>query len=138
MPERIELTPSQRRRCNRLIKRLCANYDDGNCLCWMTASPASVHRPFPIRCCAGISAMRFYPQKRNCMRTFSNSVLITAPSAERLLCQTPTGKNTAYRAAKRCIAGRKTRAPESVKQTIRDPKTPYFQGLFDTKSGYIG
>ena len=30
MPERIELTPSQRRRCNRLIKRLCANYDDGN------------------------------------------------------------------------------------------------------------
>ena len=32
MPERIELTPSQRRRCNRLIKRLCANYDDGNCL----------------------------------------------------------------------------------------------------------
>lgn len=32
MPERIELTPSQRRRCNRLIKRLCANYDGGNCL----------------------------------------------------------------------------------------------------------
>ena len=32
MPERIELTPSQRRQCNRLIKRLCANYDDGNCL----------------------------------------------------------------------------------------------------------
>lgn len=32
MPERIELTPSQRRRCNRLIKRLCANFDDGNCL----------------------------------------------------------------------------------------------------------
>ena len=32
MPKRIELTPSQRRRCNRLIKRLCANYDDGNCL----------------------------------------------------------------------------------------------------------
>ena len=32
MPERIEITPSQRRQCNRLIKRLCANYDDGNCL----------------------------------------------------------------------------------------------------------
>ena len=32
MPERIELTSSQRRQCNRLIKRLCANYDDGNCL----------------------------------------------------------------------------------------------------------
>lgn len=32
MPDRIELTPSQRRRCNQLIKRLCANYDGGNCL----------------------------------------------------------------------------------------------------------
>lgn len=32
MPDRTELTPSQRRRCNRLIKRLCANYQDGNCL----------------------------------------------------------------------------------------------------------
>ena len=32
LPQRVELTPSQRRRCNRLIKKLCANYDDGNCL----------------------------------------------------------------------------------------------------------
>lgn len=32
MLDRIELTPSQRRRCNRLIKKLCANYQDGNCL----------------------------------------------------------------------------------------------------------
>lgn len=32
MPDRTELTPSQRRQCNRLIKRLCANYQDGNCL----------------------------------------------------------------------------------------------------------
>ena len=32
MPEILRLTPSQRSRCNRLIKRLCANFDDGNCL----------------------------------------------------------------------------------------------------------
>lgn len=32
MPNRIELTPSQRTRCNRLICRLCANYDNGNCM----------------------------------------------------------------------------------------------------------
>lgn len=32
MPDRIELTPSQRTRCNRLIRRLCANFDNGNCL----------------------------------------------------------------------------------------------------------
>ena len=28
----IRLTPTQRRRCNRLIRKLCANFDDGNCL----------------------------------------------------------------------------------------------------------
>lgn len=105
--------------------------------CWMTASPASARRLFPIRCCAGISGTRFYPPKRSCMRTFSNSVLITAPNAGRLLCQTPTGKNTARRAAKRCTAGRKMRAQKSAKQTIRTSKTPYFQGLLSAESGHI-
>ena len=33
MPEELRrLTPPLRTRCNRLIKNLCANYDDGNCL----------------------------------------------------------------------------------------------------------
>lgn len=32
MDKLIRLTPSQRSRCNRLIRRLCANYDSGNCL----------------------------------------------------------------------------------------------------------
>ena len=71
------------------------------------------------------------------MRIFSDGVLITAPNAGRLLCRIPTGKNTARRAAKRCTAGRKTRAQESTKRTIRGLKTPCFQGLFDTGSGYI-
>lgn len=28
----IEMTPAQRRRANALIKRLCCNYDKGNCI----------------------------------------------------------------------------------------------------------
>ena len=32
MDEIKRLTPVQRARCNRLIRRLCANYDGGNCL----------------------------------------------------------------------------------------------------------
>lgn len=32
MKNPIRLTPTQRRRCNRLIRKLCANFDDGNCL----------------------------------------------------------------------------------------------------------
>ena len=69
------------------------------------------------------------------MRIFSDGVLITAPNAGRLLCQTPTGKNTARRAAKRCTAGRKMKAPESAKRTIRGLKMPGFQGLFDAEPG---
>ena len=105
--------------------------------CWMTASPASAHRPFPIRCCADISVMRFYRRTRNCMRRFSSSVHIAAPSAERLLRQTPTGKNTAHRAVKRCTAGRKTRVRESAKRTIRGLKKPCFQGLLGAEPGCI-
>lgn len=105
--------------------------------CWTTASPVFARRPSPIHYCAGISGTRFYQPKRNCMRIFSSSVLITALSAERLLCRTPTGRNTARRAAKRCTAGRKTRAQESAKRTIRGVKTPSLQGLFDAGSGYI-
>ena len=105
--------------------------------CWTTANPASVRRPFPIRCCAGISGMRFYQPKKSCMQTFSSSVLITAPNVGRLLYQTPTDKNTARLVAKRCTAGRKTRAQESTKRTIRGLKTPCFQGLFDAVLGYI-
>ena len=32
MDEIKRLTPAQRARCNRLIRRLCANYDGGNCM----------------------------------------------------------------------------------------------------------
>ena len=105
--------------------------------CWMTASPVFARKPSPIRCCAGISAMRFYQPKKSCMQTFSNSVLITAPNVGRLLCQTPIGKNTARLAAKRCTAGRKTRAQGSAKRTIRGLKKPCFQGLLGAEPGCI-
>lgn len=109
----------------------------GTAYCWMMTSPVSARRLSPIRCCAGISGMRFYQPTRNCMRRFSSSVHIAVPSAERLLRQTPTGKNTARRAAKRCTADRKTRAQESAKRTIRTPKTPCFQGLLGAEPGHI-
>ena len=78
--------------------------------CWTTASPAFARRPFPILCCAGISAMRFYPPKKNCMRTFLSSIHIVAPSAERLLRPTPTGRNIAPLAANGFTESRKPRA----------------------------
>lgn len=44
------------------------------------------------------------------MRRFSSSVHIAVPSAERLLRQTPTGKNTARRAANEFTESRKPKA----------------------------
>lgn len=35
------LTPKQRRRANALIKRLCANYDNGNCLALDDGEPCA-------------------------------------------------------------------------------------------------
>lgn len=69
------------------------------------------------------------------MLTFSNSVLITTPSAGRLLCQTPTGRNTARIAAKRCTAGRKTRAQSGQ---LEAQKLPIYKGFFRSKQGEEG
>ena len=35
------LTPKQRQRANALIKRLCANYDNGNCLALDDGEPCA-------------------------------------------------------------------------------------------------
>ena len=36
-----KLTPKQRQRANALIKRLCANYDNGNCLALDDGEPCA-------------------------------------------------------------------------------------------------
>lgn len=102
--------------------------------CWMTVSPASARRPFPILCCASISAMRFYLPTKSCMRTFSNSALITAQNAGLLLYRIPTGRNIARLAAKESTAGRKTKAKESAAWTVRGAETPCLQGLFKAET----
>lgn len=78
--------------------------------CWTTASPVFARRPSPIHYCAGISGTRFYQPKRNCMRIFSSSVHIAAPSVEQLLHPTPTGRNTAPLAANGFTESRKPKA----------------------------
>ena len=137
MPERIELTPSQRRRCNRLIKRLCANYDDGNCLLLDDGEPCVCPQTISYSLLCRYFHNAVLPAEKELYADISSSVLITAPSAERLLRQTPTDRNTARRAAKKCTAGRKTRVRESAKRTIRGLKKPCFQGLLGAESGCI-
>lgn len=40
----IKITPQQAKRVNALLRKLCANYDGGNCLLLATASPVSASR----------------------------------------------------------------------------------------------
>lgn len=67
MPEIKRLTPSQRLRCNRLIRRLCANCSGGNCL--------------PLNDGEGCVCMQMISLSLLC-RYFRNSVL----PADRELC----------------------------------------------------
>lgn len=124
MPDRIELSPSQRTRCNRLIRRLCASYDNDNCLpldegdgcvCVQMISLSLICKYFHG---AVLSA------DKKLYRRFSDSVLIIAPSAERLLCRTPTDKNTARSAAERFTESRKMRAQESADRTVGGAEMP--------------
>ena len=124
MPNRIELTPSQRTRCNRLIRRLCANYDNGNCLLLDEGDGCVCVQMISLSLICKYFRVRFYPPTRNCMQRFSDSVLIIAPSAKRLLCRTPTDKNTARRAAERFTGSRKMRAQESAERTVRGAEMP--------------
>lgn len=58
------------------------------------------------------------------MRKFSDSVLIIAPSAKRLLCPIPTDKNTARLAAERFTESRKMGVQESAERTVRGTEMP--------------
>ena len=124
MPDRIELTPSQRTRCDRLIRRLCANYDNGNCLPLDEGDGCVCIQMISLSLICKYFRNAFYLPTKNCMRRFSDSVLIIASSAKWLLCRTPTDKNTARRVAERFTESRKTRAQESAERKVRGAETP--------------
>lgn len=124
MPDRIELTPSHRTHCNRLICWLCANYDNGNCLPLDEGDGCVCVQIISLSLICKYFRNAVLPAERNCMRRFSDSVLIIASSAKRLLCRTSTDKNTARRAAERFTGSRKTRAQESAERTVRGAETP--------------
>ena len=94
MDEIKRLTPAQRARCNRLIRRLCANYDGGNCLLLDDGEPCV--------CVQSISKYGIY------CNYFKNAVL---PADERLYAEImkPSG-------SKRCVLCRGEFAPRAKNQ----------------------
>ena len=124
MPDRIELTPSQRTRCNRLIRRLCANYDNGNCLpldegdgcvCVQMISLSLICKYFRnavLPADKELHAEIFRQRTYHCAECKAPFV----PNSNR--------QNTARRAAERFTESRKTRAQEGAERTVRDAETP--------------
>ena len=131
MPERIELTPSQRTRCNRLIKRLCANYDDGNCLllddgeacvCPQTISYSLLCKyfrnavlPAEKELYADIFKQRTY-HYAECGAAF-------VPNSNRQKYCSDCSKKVHRR-----------QKNESAKRTVRGAETPYLQRLFQVET----
>ena len=139
MDEIKRLTPAQRARCNRLIRRLCANYDGGNCMPLDEARAACACRRFPIRCCASTSGGRFCPPTRHSTPIFTGSVHGLANGVESPLHPVATGRNTARNAgAPSGASRRRTRPGGGAASNIKRRESLDFRGFFEGKAGAGG
>lgn len=138
MDEIKRLTPAQRARCNRLIRRLCANYDGGNCL--------------PLDDGEGCVCVQMISYSLLC-KYFRRAVL----PADKVLCADiyrqrtrtcercgkpfapTTGRNTARNAAAPSGANRRQTPPDGdAASNIKHRKSLDFQGFWDSKAGVGG
>ena len=112
MDEIKRLTPAQRARCNRLIRRLCANYDGGNCLplddgegcvCVQTISYSLLCKYF---------RRAVLPADRYSAPIFTGSAHGSANGVESPLHPVATGRNTARNAAAPSDASRRRTRPD--------------------------
>ena len=136
MDEIKRLTPAQRARCNRLIRRLCANYDGGNCMplddgegcvCVQMISYSLLCKYFRRAVLPADKALYadIYRQRtRLCDRCGSPLY----PAA--------TGRNTARNAGAPSGASRRwTRPGGGAASNIKRLKSLDFQGFWDSKAG---
>lgn len=136
MDEIKRLAPAQRARCNRLIRRLCANYDGGNCRSWTMVKAARACRRFPIRCCASTSGGRFCPPTSYSAPIFTSSVHGPANGVESPLHPVATGRNTARNAAAPSDASRRRTLPDGgAASNIKRRESLDFRGFFEGKAG---
>ena len=127
MPEILRLTPSQRSRCNRLIKRLCANYDDGNCLLLDDGEPCVCPQTISYSLLCRYFRNAVLPAEKELYADIFKQR--TYHCAECGAAFVPNSNRQKYcpSCSKRCSAGRKTRAQESAERTVRGHKTPSLQ-----------
>ena len=137
MPEILRLTPSQRSRCNRLIKRLCANYDYGNCLLLDDGEPCVCPQTISYSLLCRYFHNAVLPAEKELYADIFRQRTYHCVECGAVFVPNSNRQKYCLSCSKRCTAGRKTRAQESAKWTIRDLKTPCFQGLFDAEPGCI-
>ena len=139
MDEIKRLTPAQRARCNRLIRRLCANYDGGNCLplddgegcvCVQTISYSLLCKYF---------RRAVLPPTRYSAPIFTGSAHGSATDVESPLLPAATGRSTARNAVAPSGASRRQTLPDGgVASNIRHRESLDFQGFWDSKAGAGG
>ena len=129
MPEILRLTPSQRSRCNRLIKRLCANYDDGNCLLLDDGEPCVCPQTISYSLLCRYFRNAVLPAEKELYADIFKQR--TYHCAECGAAFVPNSNRQKYcpSCSKKVHRRRKTRAQESAKRTIRNPQMPGLQGL---------
>ena len=136
MDEIKRLTPAQRARCNRLIRRLCANYDGGNCLPLDDGEGCVCVQMISYSL---LSGGRFCPPTRHFTPTFTGSAHGSATGVESPLHPVATGRNTARNAAAPFDASRRRTLPDGgAASNIKRRESLDFQGFWDSKAGAGG
>ena len=140
MDEIKRLTPAQRARCNRLIRRLCANYDGGNCLplddgegcvCVQMISYSLLCKYFRRAVLPADKAL--YAGQ------FTGSAHGSATGVESPLHPVATGRNTARNAAAPFDASRRRTLPDGgAASNIKRRESLDFRGFFEGKVGAGG
>lgn len=139
MDEIKRLTPAQRARCNRLIRRLCANYDGGNCMPLDDGEGCVCVQMISYSLLCKYFRRRFCPPTRHSMPTFTGSVHGPANGAESPLHPVATGRNTARNAgAPSGASRRRTRPGGDAASNIKRRESLDFQGFWNSKAGAGG
>ena len=134
MPEILRLTPSQRSRCNRLIKRLCANFDDGNCLLLDDGESCICPQTISYSLLCRYFRNAVLPAEKELYADIFKQRTYHCAECGRLLCRTPTGRNTARRAAKGAPQAEK-RAQKAQSGQLGVRKHPVYKGFLTPDRG---
>lgn len=123
-------TPAQRARCNRLIRRLCANYDGGNCLPLDDGEGCVCVQMISYSLLCKYFRRAVLPADRYSAPIFTGSAHGSATGVESPLLPAATGRSTARNAAAPSGASRRRTLPDGgAASNIKRRESLDFQGF---------